>query len=129
MAGKDDEAMPAVPGLPQLGIQEAMMMEVDEPPSELDKIIEMILNAANIGHLTELSRNEIMAFGKARTMCKRHPEVMGVGLELIAEILVLKVSKSRKGRGELIKILNRSISMQEQVAQAQQKPGFFGRRR
>lgn len=121
------------PPVPVLGLQEALMLDTGDPPSELDKIVEMILNAANIGHLTELTHNEIVAFGKARTMCKAHPKTMRVGLELIAEILVLKVSKSRKGRGELIKILNRSLAAQEQMAGGPGSPagrgGFFGRRR
>lgn len=119
--------MPAA--LPQLGLQDALLMETGEEPSQLDKIVEMILDPRNIGHLTDLTRNEINAFSKARAMCLARPVAMKAGKRLLDEILILLVSKSRKGRAEMIKIVGRSLALQEQSQQAQQRPGFFGRRK
>lgn len=124
-----DQPQPPPQQPPIIGMQEALLLDTGEPESELDKIIKMILDAANIGHLTELNQNEINAFSKAYSMCTRHPKTLKSGKALIAQNLIFRVSKSRKGRGEFIKILNRSISAQEALAAQQQRPGFFGRRR
>ena len=112
--------------LPTLGLSDALLA-VDEEKSELDKIIEMILDPANIAHNTELSRNEITAFSVLSTLATKHN--LPVLREFLKHNLILRVSKGRKGRGELIKILNRQLSEHEQMNAAQQPRGWFGRRR
>jgi hypothetical protein len=121
---------PAAPQQPQsppvLGLAEALMVSEDEQ-SELDKIIEMILDPANIAHNTELSRNEITAFSVLSTLSSKHN--LPVLKEFLKQNLILRVSKGRKGRSELIKILNRQMAAQEQMASQEARRGWFGRRR
>lgn len=100
---------PASP-LPNLGLSQALLLEDDKEKSELDKIIEMILDDRNIAHNTELSTNEIKAFSTLRAIVKKHPELVMLRNYLV-ERMVLSVSKSRKGRQELIRILNRQMQM------------------
>ncbi len=113
---------------PKLSLSEALLMQ-DEEKSELDKIIEMILDPANIAHNTELSRNEITAFSVLSTLYKRHPTAFPALGNFLKENLILRVSKSRKGRAELIKILNRQMQQQELDLQQTRARGFFGGRR
>lgn len=121
---------PQQPGkVPQLSLSEALMMEGDEK-SQMDKIIEMILDPANIAHNTELTRNEITAFSVLATLFKQHPKAFPVLGEFLKVNLVYRVSKNRKGRGELIKILNQQVHNQEmQTNMDSQRRGWFGRRR
>ena len=102
-------------------------MMQDEEKTELDKIIEMILDPANIAHNTELSRNEITAFSVLSTLASKHN--LPVLKEFLKHNLILRVSKGRKGRGELIKILNRQLADQEQALNQQTRQGWFNRRR
>lgn len=103
-------------------------MMQDEEKSELDKIIEMILDPANIAHNTELSRNEITAFSVLSTLASKHN--LPVLKEFLKHNLILRVSKGRKGRGELIKILNRQMAEHDAMNQAQAGGrGWFQRRR
>jgi hypothetical protein len=115
--------------LPQLGLSEALLLQNDEKPSELDKIIEMILDPANIAHNTELSRNEVTAFSVLSTLASKHN--LPVLTEFLKHNLILRVSKGRKGRGELIKILNRQLAAQEQTGMDphlnQTRRGWFRR--
>jgi hypothetical protein len=100
------------PNLPKLGLGDALLLEDEkDPKTELDKIIEMILDDANIAHNTELSGNEVKAFSALRAFVKKHENLTMLKNYLI-ERMVLSVSKSRKGRQELIKILNRQMESQ-----------------
>ena len=103
-----EEAPPNPEPLPKLGLSEALLIEDDKEKTELDKIIEMILDDRNIAHNTELSPNEIKAFSTLRAIVKKHPELIMLRNYLV-ERMVLSVSKSRKGRQELIRILNRQM--------------------
>jgi hypothetical protein len=100
------------PNLPQLGLSNALLLEDEkDTKSELDKIIEMILDDNNIAHNTELSANEVKAFSALRAFVKKH-ENLTMLKNYLVERMVLSVSKSRKGRQELIKILNRQMESQ-----------------
>lgn len=111
--------------VPQVGLSQALLVEDEKPESELDKIIKMILDPANIAHNTELSRNEITAFSVLSTLSSKHN--LPVLKEFLKQNLILRVSKGRKGRGELIKILNRQLSAQEGMNQ--NMPGMPTQRR
>jgi hypothetical protein len=112
---------PAIPA--QLGLAEALLMQ-DKELSELDKIIEMILDPNNIAHNTELTRNEITAFSVLATLASKHN--LPVLREFLKQNLILRVSKGRKGRQELIRILNREMAMQEQSMQNQGRRAWMG---
>lgn len=122
---RKDSAPEQIPPVPVLGLQDAMLaMEGDE--TELDKVLELLLDPKNIQHNTELSKNEITAFSVLATMAKRHN--LPVLSDFLAENLVLRVSKGRAGRKEWVKIVARHLN-QENAEQMAEKRGFFGRRR
>lgn len=123
-----DEGPTAPPAPPKLSLSEALLMEGEEK-SELDKIIEMILDPANIAHNTELSRNEITAFSVLSTLYKSHPKAFPVLGDFLKQNMILRVSKGRKGRGELIKILNRQQQNEALALEQGRGRGWFGRRR
>ena len=119
--------MDPAPQPPVLGLAESLLLAGDEEKSELDKIIEMILDPTNIAHNTELSRNEITAFSVLSTLASKHH--LPVLTEFLKHNLILRVSKGRKGRGELIKILNRQLANQEMDLNQQRRTTWLGRRR
>lgn len=121
---------PAVPQTPPVvGLDRALLVEDSKEETELDKIIKMILDPANIAHNTELSRNEITAFSVLSTLSQKHN--LPVLTEFLKNNLILRVSKGRKGRAELIKILNRQLTAQEQITSGMGSPerrrGWFRR--
>lgn len=114
--------------IPQLGLSDALVMAAGEEKTELDKVFELLLDPKNIGHNTELSRNEILAFSILGTLANRHN--LPVLKEFLVENLVLRVSKSRAGRKEWIKIVGRHLAQENAEAQAENvRRGWFGRRR
>lgn len=131
MAKDDAEDIPMPPSPPKVGLSEALLLESEGERNDLDKIIEMLLDPANIGHLTELSKNEIIAFSALGTLSQRHPNALPVLRKFLAENLIFRVSQKRKGRGEFIRILNRAQSAQEQMQALEQRQSrwFGGRRR
>lgn len=115
-----DEEKPQTPATPPVvGLGNALLVEDSKEETELDKIIKMILDPANIAHNTELSRNEITAFSVLSTLARKHN--LPVLEEFLKNNLILRVSKGRKGRAELIRILNRQLTAQEQIT-----PGMGG---
>lgn len=121
---------PATPKpLPELGLSDALVM-AEEEQTELDKILELLLDPKNIAHNTELTKNEITAFSVLGTMAKRHN--LPVLRDFLAENLVLRVSKGRMGRKEWVKIVGRQLAqndMNMDDTQARAGRGWFGRRR
>lgn len=114
--------------LPQLGLNDALVMAAGEEKTELDKVLELLLDPKNIGHNTELSKNEILAFSLLSTLARRHD--LPVLKEFLAENLVLRVSKGRAGRKEWIKIVGRHLAQENQeMASENIRKGWFGRRR
>ncbi|MHB1059789.1 MAG: hypothetical protein ACYC0F_18090 [Rhodanobacter sp.] len=88
----------------------------------MDKVLALLFDPANIGHNTELSRNEILAFSVLATMAGRHN--LPVLADFLERNLIYKVSGKRKGRGELIKIVGRHLAMDEQNRAAEQRGGL-----
>lgn len=123
------EKIPNPEPLPQLGLQDALVMAAGETEkTELDKVLELLLKPENIGHNTELSKNEILAFSVLSTLARRHN--LPVLKEFLAENLILRVSKGRAGRKEWIKIVGRHLAQEDTQMQAESlKRGWFGRRR
>lgn len=106
------------------------MLAMDDPPTEMDKILELILNPKHLGNFTELSKQEIHAFSVLGSMARRHKLI--ALQDFLIENLTLRISHKRKGRGELIKMVGRHLAMEEQTNMAEQQAGtrrFFGRRR
>lgn len=105
-----EESVPEA-DLPRLGFAK-MLLDQDGDKTPLDKIIAMILDPANISHNTELSADEVTAFSFLSMLSTRHnlPALQ----KFLQENLIKRVSLKRKGKGELIKILNRAATMEEQ---------------
>ncbi len=101
---------------PTLNLSDALL-SVEEERTELDKVLELLLDPKNIKHNTDLSKNEITAFSVLSTLARRHN--LPVLSDFLAENLVLRVSKGRAGRKEWVKIVARHLQgddMQEQQA-------------
>lgn len=114
--------------MPQLGLADAVVMAAGDEKTELDKVLELLLDPKNIGHNTELSKNEILAFSILGTLARRHN--LPVLKEFLAENLVLRVSKGRAGRKEWIKIVGRHLAQENaEMATENVRRGWFGRRR
>lgn len=106
--------------IPRLNLSDALAV-MEEEQTELDKVLELLLDPKNIGHNTELSSNEITAFSVLATMARRHN--LPVLKEFLAENLEKRVSKKRQGRKEWIKIVGRHLE-QDANAMMQEKTGF-----
>lgn len=111
--------------LPELGLSGALLVDQDEK-SQLDKIYEMLLDPKSIGHHTELTNREIQAFSVLSTLARKYD--LGILQDFLVENLVLRVSKSRGGRKELVKMVSQ-FQAQEQAAEMPGKLGRFMRRR
>lgn len=100
-----------------------------EEKTELDKVIELMLNPANIGHLTELNSREILAFSTLSTLGKKY-RYLDI-LPFVAENLVFRVSKGRKGRLETIKLTSRPMYDPRMMGGPgmgpERRSGFFNR--
>lgn len=94
------EEVPEEP--PEMGLSEIMAV-AEEEKTELDKVLELLLDPKNIAHNTELTQNEILAFSVLATLARRHN--LPVLQDFLAENLVLRVSKGRKGREEWVEII------------------------
>lgn len=113
--------------LPTLALSDAMAM-MDEPPTEMDKILELILDPRHLGNFTELSKAEIHAFSVLGSMAKRHK--LTALTDFLVENLTLRVSHKRKGRAELIKMVGRHLAMESENQENEiAKNRFFGRGR
>ena len=114
--------------IPQLGLQDALLLAgSDKEVTELDKVLELLLDTKNIGHNTDLSKNEITAFSVLGTMDARHN--LPVLKDFLMENKILRVSKGRAGRQEWIKIVGRQLAQNDANQQMQVKKGWFGGRR
>lgn len=107
--------------LPELGLSDALM-DIDEEKTELDKVLELLLDPKNIQHNTDLTRNEIVAFSVLATLAQRHN--LPVLQEFLQHNLTLRVSRGRAGRKEWVKIVARHM---EQPQQEEYRGGRFGR--
>lgn len=83
-----------------------LLAEAEEEETELDKLMRLMLDPANIEHNTELSRREIKAYSVLGPRAEKY------GLECLKQYLArnlkLKVSKDRKGRVEWVKIASKA---------------------
>jgi hypothetical protein len=114
--------------LPKLDLQ-GILLEQQEEKTELDKVLELLLDPNNIRHNTELTQKEITAFSVLATISQNHPELPALKT-FLAENLILRVSKKRKGRQEWVKITARALSAQDQFGiqgQDQARRGGIGR--
>lgn len=103
------------------------MLEAEEDKTELDKIFEMVLDPRNIQHLTELSKNEILAFSVLGPLARKHDfELLKA---FLAENYLNRVSKSRAGKKELVKILSRGLSHDDELNSARARFGGLTSRR
>jgi len=91
---------------PELGLSDLLAVAEDEK-TELDKVLELLLDRKNIEHNTDLTTREITAFSVLSTIAKRHN--LQVLTDFLAENLVLRVSKGRAGRKEWVKIVARHL--------------------
>lgn len=115
---------PKTPDLPQLGLADALAVMEDEK-TELDKVLELLLDPRNIHHNTELTQNEITAFSVLASLAKKYN--LEALTDFILENLKLRVSKGRQGRKEWVKITSRQLSMMDGQMPDQGHPGFWGR--
>lgn len=115
--------MPKTESIPTLGLSDALAV-MDEEKTELDKVLELLLDPKNIQHNTELTKNEITAFSVLTSICKKYK--LPVLDDFLKENLVLRVSKGRAGRKEWVKITSRQLAMTDQNAELQ-RPGMLGR--
>jgi hypothetical protein len=103
---------------------------MDDEQTEMEKVIKVLLDPKNIGHLTELNRNEIIAFSTLSTIAIKRVQLDTLRVWL-AENLVFRVSKGRGGRKEMIKVTSRQLQFADERAMQDQGRGrsWFGRRR
>lgn len=92
--------------LPKLEMTEALQM-LDDEKSELDKLMELMLDPRNILHNTELTQREIRAFSALSTMGKQYG-LLALNNWLL-ENLTMRVSKGRAGRKEWVRIAGRQM--------------------
>lgn len=98
---------------PELGLAD-VLLEQEEPKSEMDKAIQVLLDPANIGHLSEMSQREITAYSVLHAI-DNHPEIdLPMLHSFLEKFAILRVSKSRQGRKEFVKILSRHIALEGQ---------------
>jgi hypothetical protein len=95
-----------------LNLQDALAV-VDEEKTEMDKVLDILLDPNHIGHLTELNRNEILAFSALGTISSKRPSLDTLKT-FLAHNLVYRVSKGRGGRKELVKVVSRQLQFAEQ---------------
>lgn len=118
--------------LPEIDLSQALL-DIQGDKTEMDKVLELMLDPKFITHLTELNRNEITAFSVLSTIDRRYRGLV-IG-QFLKENLGLRVSKGRKGRLEFTKITSRQLSLAEQMMQQENMPGggrfsrFFKRRK
>lgn len=96
-----------------LGFSDALAM-VEEEKTEIDKVIELMLDVKNIAHNTELNKNEIISFSTLGTIGEQHPELTALNAWLLRN-LIYRVSKGRQGRKEIAKIVSRQLAMSDQA--------------
>lgn len=121
MSGHDEQQ-----STPVLGLSDALAV-MDDEKTELDKVLELLLDPRNIQHNTELSKNEITAFSVLSTLAKRHN--LPVLSDFLAENLVLRVSKGRAGRKEWVKIVARHLQQEQEGVAPTGGLGRYFRRR
>lgn len=100
---------------------ESLLEDVAEE-DDLEKVIKTLLDPANIHHLTELEPDEITAFTTLGTMATKYD--IKLLKDWLAQNLLLRVSKSRKGRSEFVKITQRFADQPQES-----RRGFFDFRR
>lgn len=102
---------------------------MEDEKSEMDKVLEILLDPKNISQLSDLNKNEILAFSILGTIARRY-QPLSVLRDFLAENLVLRVSKGRGGRKEFTKIVSRQLQFSDQPQdQPPNRRGFFGLRR
>lgn len=102
--------------IPELNIADAMAV-VAEEKTEMDKVLDILLDPKNIEHLTELSQNEITAFSVLDTVALKYP--LPVLTDFLKVNKKLRVSKKRLGRKEIGKIVSRQLTLESQMMQEQ----------
>lgn len=111
---------------PVLGLQDALAM-VEEDKTEMDKVLELLLDPQNIAHNTELNRPELLAFSALGTLADSYPQLTALK-QFLMKNLMLRVSLGRKGRKEWVKITSRQLTMADQNPMMDgNKNGTFGR--
>lgn len=123
MAAKKGEAEP----LPEMGLSDLLTM-VDEDKDDFERIMELLLDPANINHNTELGDREINGYAILGSMGRKY-NLPGLQ-EYLLERKTLKVSRARKGRGEWVEILKRTREAAQLELYNAKKQGFgryFGR--
>lgn len=110
-----------------LGLSDILAVQ-EEEHTELDKILELLLDPENISHNSDLNNNEILAFSVLSTLASRHK--LPVLQEFLKQNLLLRVSKNRKGREEWVKILSRQLEKDDytNALEGSRFGRFFGRR-
>lgn len=110
--------------VPPIDIEEALSLVEDEK-SELDKVLELLLDQNNIQHNTELNKREITAFSVLATIAKKYD--LSVLNGFLKENLVLRVSKGRAGRKEWVKIVARHLDHQMEEEEKKGSSRWFRR--
>lgn len=103
-----------------LGLQEMLMAVDDEERTELDKVLENMFDPENIGHLSDLNSREILVFSVLDSLSTKYP--LPALRRFLEKNLVLRVSKGRGGRKDLVKIFSRALQQDDM-----ENTGGFGR--
>lgn len=111
MVKQENGALPP-PNPPAVGLQD-LLVTAEEQRTEMDKVLALITDNAKIDHFTELTPKEITAFSVLSTLAQRHN--LPVLTDFLEQNLRKRVSKGRKGRAELIKIVGRHLTTQEEM--------------
>lgn len=89
---------------PDAPSMESLLEEVEEE-NDLSKVIATLLDPKNLKHLTDLSQEEITAFSTLGTMAAKYK--IELLQQWLLENLALRVSKTRSGRREFVRITQR----------------------
>lgn len=109
--------------LPKTELHE-LLVDAGEERSEMDKVVEILLDPKNIGHLTEFSSREITAYSVLYSINKEYE--LPMLQSFLEKFAILRVSKSRQGRKEFVKIMSRQLDMAENQGDPM-SGGRFGR--
>src|ERR1700677_2750811 len=94
-------------------LEKALSSDEDEGNDSITKILREFTTTTNIETKTELSTTEIIAIAKVKLFGQRYCTSDDKGKTfcdyLVDTVMILKVSKDRKGRGELGNALARGI--------------------
>ncbi len=83
--------------------------EVDDEKSDMEKVLEHLMDPNKIMHNTQLTRDEIIGLNGLAVIGKRNN--LDIITQWLSGFMQMKVSEGRQGRKEVVKITSRAVGM------------------